>query len=387
MVNNPLVRSVEEVLDPQTPLSQAFRDAVSAEISDFLSEQSSVLDSMGPELVPVHLLAGQMLCGGKRMRPAFCVWGYVAAAGNPSDEELKSLLTAAGSLDVLHVSALIHDDLMDASDLRRGRPAAHRQFEAVHANAGWLGDSAAFGRAGAILLGDLLVMWSAQMLHGAGVEQSALERALPIVEAMRTEVTCGQYLDMVAQAHPLRKRAPAIGSLKPTIELALDDASRVVEYKAARYTVQRPSQIGAAIGGGDDELYFALGAYGSPLGRAFQFRDDLLGVFGDPKVTGKPAGDDLREGKRTVLVAHAYAHAGDAGQKLLLQRLGDPGLDETGIKELQQVIVESGARDAVESMINEYYERALKALHDAEITEEGRTGLTALADAAVRREF
>ena len=387
MVNKPLVKSAEEVLDPQAPLSQAFRDAVSAEISDFLSEQSSVLDSMGPELVPVHLMASQMLCGGKRMRPAFCVWGYAAAAGIPTDEEFGPLLAAAGSLDVFHVSALIHDDLMDSSDLRRGRPAAHRQFEALHANAGWLGDSAAFGRAGAILLGDLLVMWSAQMLHGAGVEQSALERALPIVEAMRTEVTCGQYLDMVAQAHPLRQRAPAIGSLRPTIELALDDASRVVEYKAARYTVQRPCQMGVAIGGGDDELYFALGAYGSPLGRAFQFRDDLLGVFGDPQVTGKPAGDDLREGKRTVLVAHAYAHAGDAGQKLLLQRLGDPGLDETGISELQQVIVESGARDAVESMINEYHERALKALHDTEITEEGRAGLTALADAAVRREF
>jgi geranylgeranyl diphosphate synthase, type I len=386
-VNNPLVKGADAVLDPQAPLSQAFREAVTAEISAFLSEQSAVLDSVGPELVPVHLMASQMLCGGKRIRPAFCVWGYVAAAGIPTEEELKPLLAAAGSLDVLHVSALIHDDLMDSSDLRRGRPAAHRQFEALHANAGWLGDSAAFGRAGAILLGDLLLMWSAQMLHGAGVDQSTLERALPIVEAMRTEVTCGQYLDMVAQAHPLRKRAPAIGSLKPTIELALDDASRVVEYKAARYTVQRPCQIGAALGGGTDELYFALGAYGSPLGRAFQFRDDLLGVFGDPQITGKPAGDDLREGKRTVLVAHAYAHAGDDGQKLLVQRLGDPALDDAGISELQQVIVESGARDAVESMINDYYERALKALHDTEITEEGRVGLTALADAAVRREF
>ena len=295
-------------------------------------------------------------------------------------------MAAAASLDVLHVSALVHDDVMDSSDLRRGRPAAHRQFEALHATAGWLGDSVAFGKAGAILLGDLLVMWSAQMLQAAGLDQSALERALPIVEAMRTEVTCGQYLDIVAQAHPLRQKAPAIGSLRPSIELALDEASRVVEYKAARYTVQRPSQIGAALGGGDDQLYYALGAYGSPLGRAFQFRDDLLGVYGDPQLTGKPAGDDLREGKRTVLVAHAFAHADEAGRQLLLRRLGDPDLDADGIAELQQVITESGARDAVESMISEGYERALKALHDVDMTDEGRAGLTSLADAAVRRE-
>ena len=151
--------------------------------------------------------------------------------------------------------------------------------------------------------------------------------------------------------------------------------------------MQRPCQIGAALGGGDDQLYYALGAYGSPLGRAFQFRDDLLGVFGDTQLTGKPSGDDLREGKRTVLVAHAYAHASEAGQKLLLQRLGDPALDADGVEQLQQVIIESGAREAVEVMIDDGHERALKALQDADITDEGRTGLTALAEAAVRRDF
>ena len=387
MVHPPSSATIEKVLDAANPLSQEFRDAVSAELTGFLAEQSGVLESMGPELVPVQLMASQLLCGGKRLRPAFCVWGYVAARGRPDKMELGSLLTAAASLDVLHASALVHDDVMDASDLRRGRPAAHRQFEALHANAGWLGDSEAFGKAGAIILGDLLVMWSAQMLHAAGLDPTVLERALPIVEAMRTEVTCGQYLDIVAQAHPLRQRAPAIDSVRPSIELALDDASRVVEYKAARYTVQRPAQMGAALGGGDDELYYALGAYGSPLGRAFQFRDDLLGVFGDSQLTGKPSGDDLREGKRTVLIAHAYAHAGEAGQQLLLKRLGDPGLTADGVVELQELISETGAREAVESMINEGYERALKALQDADITDVGRAGLTALADAAVRREF
>ncbi len=374
------------VLDPGSPLSQGFLTAIATEIDAFVTEQAAVLASMGPELAPVQGMAGRMLSGGKRLRPAFCVWGYVAAAGLPGTDQLRPLLNAAGSLDVLHVSALVHDDLMDSSDLRRGRPAAHRQFEALHSTAGWLGDSVAFGKAGAILLGDLLVMWSAQMLQAAGLNQSALERALPIVEAMRTEVTCGQYLDIVAQAHPLRQKAPAIGSVRPSIELALDEANRVVEYKSARYTVQRPSQIGAALGGGDDQLYYALGAYGSPLGRAFQFRDDLLGVYGDPQLTGKPAGDDLREGKRTVLVAHAFAHADEAGRQLLLRRLGDPDLGADGIADLQQVITESGARDAVESMISEGYERALKALHDVDMTDEGRAGLTSLADAAVRRQ-
>jgi geranylgeranyl diphosphate synthase, type I len=376
-----------DVLTPDGPLSQQFRDAVTKSLTDFLTEQSVVLDSMGPELAPVHLMANQLLCGGKRLRPSFCVWSYVAVAGIPAPEELGSLLTAAASLEVLHASALIHDDVMDSSDVRRGQPAAHRQFEALHANAGWLGDSAAFGRAGAILLGDLLVMWSVAMLQGAGLEESALQRALPIVEAMRTEVTCGQYLDIVAQAHPLRQRAPAVGSILPNLEVAIDDASRVVEYKAARYTVQRPCQIGAALGGGDDRLYFALGAYGSPLGRAFQFRDDLLGVFGDPKLTGKPAGDDLREGKRTVLVAHAFAHAGEAGRTLLMRRLGDPTLDGEGVAAMQQVLEESGARHAVESMITEGYERAMLALTDVDITDEGRLALTTLADAAVRRDY
>jgi geranylgeranyl diphosphate synthase type I len=377
-----------DVLTPDAPLSQEFREAVSDAILSFLEEQAGVLDSMGPELAPVHLMASQLLGGGgKRMRPSFCVWSYVATAGMPAPEDMRTLLSAAASLELLHASALIHDDVMDSSDLRRGRPAAHRQFEALHANAGWLGDSAAFGRAGAILLGDLLLMWSVQMLQGSGLDESALQRALPIVEAMRTEVTCGQYLDIVAQAHPLRQRAPAVGSILPNIEVAIDDASRVVEYKAARYTVQRPCQIGAALGGGDDKVYFALAAYGSPLGRAFQFRDDLLGVFGDTKLTGKPAGDDLREGKRTVLVAHAFAHASEAGRALLMRRLGDSTLDAEGVAALQQVLEESGARHAVEAMIAEGYERAMLALTDVDISDEGRLALTALADAAVRRDY
>lgn len=383
-----MVRDLEHdgdaaVLDPSAPLSRPFRDAVTAALSTFLRAQQPVLDAMGPELAPVQRLAGELLSGGKRLRPAFAVWSYVAARGLPQAER-DPLLAAAASLELLHVSALVHDDVMDSSDLRRGRPAAHRQFEALHRRSGWLGDAAAFGRAGAILLGDLLLMWSVELAERSGLERDVLARGLPVLETMRTEVTGGQYLDIVAQAAPW-PASLAVGGSGDEAERALREANRVVDYKSARYTVQRPCQFGAALGGGTDLLQRTLADYGSPLGRAFQFRDDLLGVFGDSKVTGKPAADDLREGKRTVLVAHAYAHASAAARRLLVQSLGDPALDEAGIAAVQQIITETGAAAACEARISEGYEQALAALAEAEMTEEGRTALTAMADAAVRR--
>lgn len=377
--------STHPILDPSAPLSKAFRDAVSTQIASFLGRQRPVLRAMGPELVPVHAMATRLLQGGKRLRPAFAVWSYVAAAGLPV-ADLDALVGASASLEMLHVSALVHDDVMDSSDLRRGQPAAHRQFESLHGSEGWLGDGGSFGRAGAILLGDLLLMWSVEMLHRCGLPSADLNRALPVLEAMRTEVTCGQYLDVVAQAQPLSEVA-SDGAEEVAVELALDEASRVVEYKSARYTVQRPCQLGAALGGGDARLERTLGEFGSPLGRAFQFRDDLLGVFGDSDVTGKPAGDDLREGKRTVLVAHAVARADRAGRRLMADRLGDPSLDAAGVAALQQVITDSGARESVEKMIDELYDRAMAALTVAEMTPQGRTALGGLADAAVRRAF
>ncbi len=387
MVSHPVVvehpSTAASVPDPAAPLSQAFRDGVSTEITAFLNAERDVLASMGVELAPVHQLATSLLSGGKRLRPAFAYWSYVAAAGLPGDE-LRPLLAAAASLEMLHVSALVHDDVMDSSDVRRGQPSAHRQFETLHVGSGWLGDPEAFGRAGSILLGDLLLMWSVQLLHRCGLPEATVQRALPILEAMRTEVTCGQYLDVVAQAQPFRLSTEPGGDAR-TIELALDEASRVVEYKSARYTVQRPCQMGAALGDGTGRLHDALAGYGSPLGRAFQYRDDLLGVFGDPEVTGKPTGDDLREGKRTVLIAHAYAHADDVGRRLLVSRLGDPALDADGVTSLQHVIAGSGAQDAVEAMISREYDRAMTSLTGAEMTDEGRLALTALAAASVHR--
>jgi geranylgeranyl diphosphate synthase, type I len=391
----PYARHVVELLHddlvaPFVPGSAPFRADVQSAIGSFLAGQRTVLEPMGPGLVPVADLAAELLSGGKRLRPAFCVAGFLAVAGQPEPGLRPGLLAAAASLELLHVSALVYDDVMDASDLRRGRPTAHRQFEQRHRDAGWLGDPAAFGRASAILLGDLLLMWSAEMLRTAPLPAGTLAAAAPVVEAMRTEVTGGQYLDVLAQVQPLGSPSelPSGPGHRPdaaggTLDLA--EIGRVVEFKSARYSVQRPCQVGAALGGGDAAQQRALAAFGIAAGRAFQYRDDLLGVFGDPATTGKPAGDDLREGKRTVLVAHAFAATDDAGRRTIRRDLGDPELDAAGVERLRSLIVDSGAQEAVEQMIAADHRAAMAALGDADLTPVGRDALLRLAAAAVTR--
>lgn len=359
------------LLDPADPLSTDLLAQINAEIDEFLDDQRPLLDDVGSEALVLGNLARMFTDGGKRLRPAFCIWGAVAAGGIPANP--GPLLRAAAALDMLHVGILVHDDVMDASATRRGLPAAHVQLANRHRDEGLLGSGAAFGRAGAILLGDLMQLWSVEMLDASGLDAARLTAARPVLARMRTEVTCGQFLDVHVQHEPIRDP-----------QHALLAAARVVEYKTAKYTVQRPVQFGATLAGASEELLTALEAYGSALGRAFQFRDDLLGVFGDEAETGKPAGDDLREGKRTVLVAHAYAGTSDAGRRLLDARLGDPDLDADGVADLRGVIIDSGAPEVVEAMITEGFDGAIAAL-DAPMTQAGRQALHSLAFAATQR--
>lgn len=368
--------------DPRSPLGADFRDAVHEHLNTFIAQRSADLVSIAAPLSRLGELATTFTAGGKRIRPAFVYWSHVAAAGQPDEATHEALLRAGASMDLLHVSALMHDDVMDGSDTRRGVPAAHRQLEAEHRAASGRGSAEGFGRAGAILLGDLLLVWSAELFGRSGVSDEALKRAQPLVDAVRHEVTAGQFLDVLAQA-----RLGADPSVASDLAQEVALAERVVEFKTSRYTVARPCQIGAALGGGSDELVRGLGEFGSPLGHAFQYRDDVLGVFGDEDVTGKPAGDDLREGKRTVLVAHALAQASPGEASELDAMLGDASLTTTDIERARAIIEGSGAREATEREIEASSAKALAALAATPMTDDGRVALTALAEAAVRRTF
>jgi geranylgeranyl diphosphate synthase, type I len=347
---------------------EAFEQRVDQALQAFISSQRRMLSELGADVDALLDAAAAAVTGGKRLRPAFCFWAW-RAAGQPADDRI---VVAASSLELLHASAIVHDDVMDDSDTRRGQPAAHRYFQRLARTEAWLGQELQFGLGSAILLGDLLLSWSDQLLRASGLPIDAIARAMPYFDAMRSEVAAGQFLDLLAQA-----------SGQNSVERAM----RVLRYKSAKYTVERPLHVGASLAGADEPLISAMSEYGIPLGEAFQLRDDVLGVFGDPQVTGKPAGDDVRQGKRTVLMSRAVELAGDDDRFLLESAIGDQGLTDESVAGVLTAVERSGALAHVEGLIAELSAMALKALAEAPIRdEEARTALSELADAATRRE-
>lgn len=355
--------------DPCEPLSAAFRGRINDELTRFLDAQQPLIDEVGTRAL---LAVGRRYAdGGKRLRPSFCYWAHTAVGGSRQDRD--AVLRVAASLDMLHISALAHDDLIDDADTRRGEPSAHKQYEALHTERAGRGSVHEFGAAAAVLLGDMLLMWSAEMFDTSGAPN--LEAARRDLALMRAEVTAGQFLDISA----------AFGVADEDDALAV--ASKVLEYKSASYSMRRPALIGARLGGADDAQYDAIARFGSHIGHAFQLRDDVLGIWGDADVTGKPTGGDLREGKATVLVLTAMDRADDADAQRLGAILGRKDATDEDVATAAAIIESSGARAHVEELIDRHLEQCLAALDSCELTDDGRAGLVRLAELSVRRAF
>ncbi|WP_231486414.1 polyprenyl synthetase family protein [Candidatus Blastococcus massiliensis] len=348
------------------------RSAVSGALTEFLERQRTTLAGMDASLTPVVDEVAALAAGGKRLRPSFAYWGWRGArdTGPGAAEDDDAVLRAVSALEFVHASALVHDDVMDGAVTRRGRPATHVGFAARHAAYSLSGDGDLFGTGAAILVGDLALVWSDELLRCSGISEAALSRARAVWDTMRTEVTAGQYLDLLRAA----------GGLPGP-----DGALRVARYKSAGYTVQRPLQLGVAIAGAGPRVVEATTAIGLPLGEAFQLRDDVLGVFGDPAVTGKSADDDLREGKQTLLIALAEEAADAGGRRLLADLLGNAAAREEDFDALRGLIVDTGARDRVEQRIAESTARARTAIAGAPLADDAKAALDALAVAATTR--
>ncbi|MBL0886571.1 polyprenyl synthetase family protein [Myceligenerans indicum] len=351
--------------------------AVTAHLTALAAEIAAVSAGADGAATALTDQASTLLSGGKRLRAALCWWSFRAHGGASSGPASEAVVRTGAALELFQAAALLHDDVMDNSDTRRGAPTAHRAFAARHAGSSWSGDSGRFGEAGAILLGDLVLIAAQRELSAA---LAALAEVAPSVrdafDRMQSEVVTGQFLDVLVQAEPWGTD-PAADE---------ERARAVLRAKAAGYSVASPLELGALLAGASRESADRIYSAGVPLGEAFQLRDDVLGVFGDPSVTGKPAGDDLREGKRTVLVARAMAGLRSAGRDLLTGSLGNPGLSDDDVRRIREVIVESGALNDVEHLIDGLYTTARAQLDAADLAARGREMLSAIARALVDRD-
>src|SRR5687768_6407764 len=278
---------------------------------------------------PFEEINRMVQAGGKRLRPAFCHWGFVGAGGNAEDPRVVDV---GAAFELMHAFALFHDDVMDDAATRRGEPTTHAVYAATHRMSGWTGESRRFGEGAAILIGDLAFVLSDELLIGVP------EAVWRMWNELRTELNVGQFLDI-------------LGSVRR--ERRLEKAERIARYKSGKYTIERPLHLGALLAAPDREVELlpALSAYGLPLGDAFQMRDDVIGAFGDTAITGKPVGDDLREGKPTPLLARAVARA-SASQRDVLDLVGRPGMTDADVAAVQSVIVETGALAELEAAID-----------------------------------
>jgi geranylgeranyl diphosphate synthase type I len=342
----------------------SLRQAVLANIAAFVSARCAAdLAEAGVEAAGDILM--DFLNGGKCLRSTFVCLGWLCGAA-PSVAAIR----AAASLELLHAFALMQDDVMDGSKLRRGRPAAHVQFTTWHRERGMQGSASRFGESAAILLGDLCLIWSEQMLRESGVEQHRLQRAWPRYDAMRTELALGQFADIATDIRDL-----------PSMEAILDVARR----KSGNYTVRRPLEIGAAMAGCDEHTLAKLGRYGVALGEAFQLRDDMLGVFGSTTATGKPNGADLLERKATSVVVAAYHLADAVTRRQLTELMNSEHLDDSALDRWRTLIVATGAAQRIEDMITNRARLAHHQLGDIRIDDAVRAALTDMTAVCTER--
>jgi geranylgeranyl diphosphate synthase type I len=320
------------------------RQGVNQALKSEVAHNCLLISEIDDQLVPIANSLQSYLSEGKRFRPLFALIGFLGANGKLTPQVYQ----AAASLEFLQASALIHDDLMDGSDTRRGKPAMHKQF----------------GDAAAILIGDLALVWNEQAVHKSGLGTAEVNS---VHDIMRTELMAGQFLDVYEQTQST---------------FSVERSLKIARYKSGKYSIERPLHFGAALAAPANlsDFYNIYSEYGLPLGEAFQLRDDLLGVFGDPSETGKPAGDDLREGKRTALIAYAYDRGSEATKKVIEERLGT-----SNIEGLADAIAESGAPIHVEDLIEKLAEEALDAIERDEINSNAKPLLIEMVSLVTKR--
>ena len=345
-----------------------FRDRLEADLMAWVEAKRQGYRAELPsadELTGV--LSEFLLRGGKRLRPALVYYSYKACGGIAD----PVVMPVAMAVELLHTYLLVHDDIMDHAETRRGEPAVHELFSKLHRDREWQGDSRHFGTSVAILLGDLAESYAVELYSSSEMPESVRSDVRECFSTMCQEVIVGQYLEMTAGYRR---------------DLTEEELLRILQMKSGRYSIERPTQLGALLAGASGGTLEALTRYGARLGEAFQLQDDLLGMFGDVQTVGKPVGEDLVEGKYTILIHSALERLSPADRATLEKSLGNPDVGRDEVREVQRLIDSVGARERVVEMIETRMMAAEQALEAADVEGPGADFLQGLVDYLRGRE-
>ncbi|MFG3134061.1 polyprenyl synthetase family protein [Streptomyces tendae] len=363
--------------DGQTHLPHACPQPEPLDLADIRRKVEDILQSFLDERLrdlPHHQarplvehLRTLIAAGGKRTRPVLCAIGWHAAGRSGTPPQLLHL---AAAIEMFHAAAMIHDDIIDRSAIRRGLPSAHHALRAQCTAAPGSDTSTWFGASAALVLGDLALSWSDQLLYRGQLDNAQLQDTHPLLDTLRSEALIGCYIELLATGRQTDD---------------LDTPMEINRLKTAKYTIERPLHLGAVLAGAGPAVLSTCSAYGIPLGQAFQLRDDLLGAFGDPTATGKPTLDDFREGKPTLLLAIALSRAAPDQRECLHQLVGDPLLDDAGAASVREILTVTGARQKVEDLIESHRLQAVAALDERTLPGAAATALRQMAETVTRR--
>ncbi|MEU7650007.1 polyprenyl synthetase family protein [Streptomyces huasconensis] len=331
-------------------------------LDEFVSAEAQALADVDASLAPVAEQLRAATEHGKRFRAVFCYWGWLGT-GQPDSE---ALVRAAAAVELVHAAAVVHDDLIDRSRTRHGRPTAHIALRQA------LTDRArpkAGARALAMLTGNLLMALAGQLFTTCGLPAAYLNRARPLWAVLARELVAGECLEILGTGG------------EPDPEASV----KIIRYKTAKYTVEHPLHMGGLLAGAPPRLLEAYSGYGLPLGEAFQLRDDLLGLFGDPVRTGKDPADDLSGNRPTALMAHTLRSAAPGERRELHRLLGQGQLSGKQVERVREIARRTGAVARVEDMITARLREAHEALADADLPAQAHHALSGLATFATAR--
>jgi len=345
-----------------------YKRLVEKELDLFFKDKLEKADKIDPSSKQmIELLKEFTLRGGKRLRAALVYYGYRCF----SNKNLKEIIKASVTMELIQSYLLIHDDIIDNDDLRRNGPTLHISYKNIAKRKYKKIDSNHFGLSMAILAGDICAAFANEIMAKLKIKEKNKIQALNVLNHSLHHVIYGQVLDVLSELRIITNK----------------DIEKIHRLKTATYTIESPLHIGALLAGAKQKHLKTLSNYAIPLGKAFQIKDDILGMFGEKEKVGKPVGSDIKEGKKNLLILKALESATPAQRQAIEEALGNQDLTKNQLNQVRAIVIKTGSLSYSQNLAKNLVKKAKSAIKSAKFRPVGKNFLLKIADYIEKRDY